>query len=264
MDFVKKFLMDVGMVDSEEKRWLIISKYNEYKQKDPNVKLSKIHNHLRFNGYPELKYNFVYRTITRYKRTNTASNSPRVVKKRKIDENVKQSVIKHATNKKKPKYMRSIRKTAQIPHGKRNNKRKISPTSVFTILKSANKKYKRTKRVPLMTPHHKRMKKMWASQHKGDSVDDWMGTLAVDETHYETFHKQNRQNSGSWVDESEEAEREQTVKHPGRVSASTGVCGHGSAGVDLYTDNFNQTKFSDTHLKTKSYQQCLNFTVKDC
>ena len=106
------------------------------------------------------------------------------------------------------------------------------------------------------------MKKLWAEQHMSDTVDDWKATLAVDETHYETFHKQNRQNSGSWVNESDEAELEQTVKHPGRVSASTGICGYGTAGVDLYTDSFNQKKFLDVHLKKKYIPAMSKFKCK--
>ena len=39
--------------------------------------------------------------------------------------------------------------------------------------------------------------------------------------------------------------------HPGRVSASTGVCGFGAATADLYTDKFNQKKFLNVHLKNK-------------
>ena len=236
---------------SEEKRWLVISKYNEFAGKTKSVSPQKIYNHLRFNGHPSIGYRFVCRTIERYKETGNTCDKPREVKKRKIDDFVKTSVVKHVTNSKKPKFQRSTRKTAQIPHGKHGEKRKISHTSVSNILRAANKKYKRTKRMPLITPHHRRMKKLWGKKHLNDTVGDWMATLTIDETHYETFHRQNRQNSGSWVDENEEAEIEQSVKHPGRVSASTGVCGHGAASVDLYTDRFNQKKFLEVHLKKK-------------
>ena len=236
---------------TEEKRWLVINKYLEYRQKDPNVKISKIHNFFKFNRRKDITYNFVLRAIQRYKNTGGASDTPRNVKKRKIDDDVMKSVIKQATNKKKPKYQRSTRKISKIKHGSRGKKRKISRSSVQNILKNSGKRYKRPKRVPLVTPHHKRMKKLWAEKHMDDSVDEWNHTLVIDETHYETFHKTNRQNSGEWVSDGEEAEPEQTVKHPGRVSASTGVCGFGASSVDLYTDKFNQDKFLDVHLKKK-------------
>ena len=236
---------------TEEKRWLVISKYLEYEKKDPDVKISKIVNFFKFHGPKSVKRCFVYRTIERYKRTKKASDTPRKVKKRKIDDVVKRSVIKHATNKKKPKYTRSTRKTSQIAHGAPRNKRKISQSSVMNILKHGGKKYKRPPRVSGNSPHHKRMKKLWAKKHMCDTVEQWKHTLVIDETHYETFHKTNRQNSGEWVGSDEEPEPEQTVKHPGRVSASTGICGFGPALVDLYTDRFNQNKFLDVHLKKK-------------
>ena len=53
------------------------------------------------------------------------------------------------------------------------------------------------------------------------------------------------------MSEDEEVEPEETVKHPGRVSASTGVCGFGPAKAYLYTDKFNQKKFLNEHLKKK-------------
>lgn len=133
----------------------------------------------------------------------------------------------------------------------KNKKRKISQTSVRRILGDYGKKYKLPKRVPHTSPHHRRMKKLWGGQHINDTADYWNETLVIDETHYETFHKTNRQNSGEWVGEGEEVDPEETVKHPGRVSASTGVCGFGPAKVDLYTDKFNQNKFLNEHLKKK-------------
>lgn len=236
---------------SEEMRWLVISKYNEMKKKNPRVSASKIYNKLRFTKHKSITYIFVVRTINRYKTTGKTCDTPQKTKKRKIDDAIKSSVVKHATSPKKPKHQRSTRQVAKSLHGKRGNKRKISHMSVSNILRSCGKRYKRPKRVPLITPHHKRMKRLWAKQYAHDTVEDWKSTLAIDETHYETFHKTNRQNSGSWVDADEEPEKEQTVKHPGRVSASTGVCGSGAADVDLYTDKFNQKKFLDVHLKKK-------------
>ena len=258
--YFKAPLCDVEMSfrnSSEQKRWLVISKYTEFAKKDPSVTPTKIFNHFRFNGDKSIGYKFVCRTIERFKNSGRVTDKPRDVKKRKIDGPVRDSVVKHATNPKKPKYQRSTRKTAEVTHGKRGKKQKLSHTSVMNILKTANKKYKRTKRVPLVTEHHKRMKKLWAKKHMSDTVDDWMATMTIDETHYETFHHQNRQNSGSWVDEDEKAEVEQSVKHPGRVSASTGVCGLGAAPADLYSDRFNQKKFLDVHLK-KQYVPAMS------
>lgn len=128
---------------TEADRWLVITKFNEMKMKDEFVTASKIYNKLRFNKHKNITYKFVSRTLKRYNNTQKVSDSPRKVKKRKIDARVREGVVKHATNKKKPRYTRSVRKTAQILHGRGSNKRKISPTSVFNILKSAKKKYKR-------------------------------------------------------------------------------------------------------------------------
>ena len=99
---------------SELRRSLVISKYNEFKANSSSASPSKIYNFLRFNGHPSIGYQFVYRTINRYEKTNSVSDKPRDVQKRKIDESVKNSVIQHATDKKKPKYLRSTRKTAEI------------------------------------------------------------------------------------------------------------------------------------------------------
>ena len=238
---------------------MVISKYNEMKKKDPQVTASKVYNKLRFTKHKSIAYTFVNRTINRFKTTGNVCDIPQKDKKRKIDDAVRASVVKHATSPKKPKHQRSTRQVAKTLHGKRGMKRKICHMSVSNILRASGKRYKRPKRVPLITPHHKRMKRIWAKQRSGDTVDDWMSTLAIDETHYETFHKTNRQNSGSWVGEDEEPEKEQTVKHPGRVSASTGVCGGGASDVDLYTDRFNRIKFLNDHLKEKYVPEMEKF-----
>lgn len=96
-------------VSSEKDRWLVISKYNELKKKDPSISASKVFNKLRFTKHKSFTYDFVNRTINRYKTTGNVCDKPQKNKKRKIDEGVKDSVIKHATSPKKPKYQRSTR-----------------------------------------------------------------------------------------------------------------------------------------------------------
>ena len=125
---------------AEEKRWLVINNYIELSRKDPNVKISKIYNNLKFKEHHYLNKMFVSRTIQRCKETNAASDRQRNVKKRKIDEAVVRSVVKQATNKKKPKHQRSSRKNSHILHGSPRKKLKISQTSVIRILKSSGKK----------------------------------------------------------------------------------------------------------------------------
>lgn len=241
---------------SKEDRWAIISKYNELKRKNPDISPLQVYNKLRFNGYPGISESLVKRTIKRFESTGDVSDRPQKNKKRKITERVKKSVLKRATNKKIPKYKRSKRKIAQLQHGSPKKKIKISYGSVTNILKDNKKHYKRPKRIPLVTPHHRRMKKLWGKEHLEDTVEDWEDTLVIDETHFETFHRSNRQNSGEWCDENEEAEPEQTVKHSGRVNSSMGVCGRGAAKLDLYTDRFNQNKFKDVHLE-KQYHPAM-------
>lgn len=104
----------------------MINKYEELKQKTHHVQPQKIFNFFKFNGRKDITLSFVHRTLKRYNSTQTASDKPRNVKKRKIDEAIKRSVIKHATNKKKPKYQRSLRKTSTIQHGSPQKKQKIS------------------------------------------------------------------------------------------------------------------------------------------
>ena len=235
--------------DNARTRELIVSTHLKLSCQSNCVTPTKVWNHLKTHGHPRLGKSLVFRTLKRQRETGCTSDRPRVVKRRKITDSVKKSVIQYAKNTKKPKYMRSTRKVAQIKHGRGKKRVKISRESVRTVLKASGNKYRRTTRRPVLTKHHIRMRYLWACEHKDDSVGDWMRTLAIDETHFETFHKSNRQNSGSWVDDDDEIEYEMTVKHPGRVSASTGVCGHGAAIPDLYTDRFNQHKFTDVHLK---------------
>jgi hypothetical protein len=74
------------------------------KKKNPTVTPQKVWNFLKFHGHPNLNKNLVYRTLKRHQTTKHVSDSPRKVKKRKISDVVKSSVVKHATNTKKPKY----------------------------------------------------------------------------------------------------------------------------------------------------------------
>lgn len=107
---------------TEGNRWLVINKYLELKRKNSNVQPQKVYNFFKFNKHKDIKRCFVYRTIERYNTTQTASDRPRNVKKRKFDDVVRKSVIKQATNKKKPKYQRTLRKISQISHGSPKNK----------------------------------------------------------------------------------------------------------------------------------------------
>ena len=227
---------------------LVVAKYNEMKKSNPDVSFTKVATKLNFLGHKHINRNFVKRTVKRMHGTGGLCDKSRNVRKRKISESVKSSVIKHVKNTKKPKYTRSVRATSKLAHGRGTKRVRICRESVRTILKDSGQNYRLPKRRPKLTKHHIRMRFMWADKHKDDSVEDWERTLSVDETHYETFHKSNRRNCGSWVDEDDEIEYEMTVKHPGRVSASTGVCGRGAATVDLYTDTFNSKKFKKIHL----------------
>lgn len=114
------------------------------------MKISTIHNFFKFNRCTDIMYNFVLRAIQRHKNTGDASDTPRNVKKSKIDDDVLKSVIKRATVKKKPKYQRSTRKISKIMHGSPGKKRKISRASVQNILKNFGKRYKRPKRVHIL------------------------------------------------------------------------------------------------------------------
>ena len=143
---------------SEETRWLVVSTYTQMKRKNPAVTPTKVWNHLKFNGHSKMKQLFVIRTLERYKSTGGVADRPQDSGKRKIADSLKKSVVKHVKNKKKPKYMRSSRKTAQLLHGPPQKKRKISHTSVQNIMKESGNKYRRTTRRPVLTNHHIRMR----------------------------------------------------------------------------------------------------------
>ena len=93
---------------SEETRWAVISKYKELKSQNPHVSPLQVYNKLRFSGYFRIKELFVRRTIERFNSTNRVADRLQVNKKRKFDDSVRQSVVKYASNQKKPKYTQVV------------------------------------------------------------------------------------------------------------------------------------------------------------
>ena len=60
----------------EQKRWLVATTYTELKSKKPAVSPSNVYNTLRFKGHREITRRFVYRTIKRFKESNSVSLPP--------------------------------------------------------------------------------------------------------------------------------------------------------------------------------------------
>ena len=107
-----------------------------------------MYNTLRFKGHREITRRFVYRTIKRFKESNSVSLPPRKSKNLKITDFVKKKVIQHVTNKKKPKYTRTLRKTAEVPHGPPKKKVTISHISIEHIKR-------------IWKPHHSKKARAW-------------------------------------------------------------------------------------------------------
>jgi hypothetical protein len=140
--------------DNAKTRELIVSTHWKLSCQSNCVTPTKVWNHLKTHGHPRLGKSLVFRTLKRQRETGCISDRPRVVKRRKITDSVKKSVIKYAKNTKKPKYMRSTRKVAQIEHGRGKKRVKISRESVRTVLKASGNKYRRTTRRLIIQRRH--------------------------------------------------------------------------------------------------------------
>lgn len=254
-DKIKTKTMSNSQSD-DQLRWKIVDTYETMAKKAPNIGFKKVWNRLRFNGYPRISITLVQNTIIRLKNrpqgTSKVALKTPLRPKRKRTPELDEWVINRLENRDVPNFKKSTRYTASKPVGSRRKKAKISRETVRQIYKENDKTFYVKQKRPLLTPHHRRMRYLWAQGNVDKSEDDWIETFAHDETHFETFHRPNRRNAGSWEDTGNpKSNFALSVKHPARISAGIGACGKGIAPIHFFTGKLNQNLFVDTLLEKK-------------
>lgn len=182
----------------------------------------------------------VKRIVERILETNSyADVKMRRPQQLKATPRVRAAILNAATNHNKSRHQRSVRSLAKRTWFGT----KVSVRTVHNVLKEAGLRFLKSGTRPFSSVHHDRMRKEFARIGKGLSLDRWMDLFFIDETHFETVHTPNRHNTGEWCAFGDVPEADMTVKHPGRVNAAMGICGHGLSKVALYRGRFNAKVF---------------------
>lgn len=225
-----------------ERRVVIFQTWKELKKDHGPTCWSAVSKKINADHTWKANRSVVMKTVRRCLETHNYRDRP--MKRRaqaKVTPRIRSLILTAALKSSVPRHLRSVRALAK----KTWCGQKFTHTVVHRILKQAGLRFLRSGTRPYSSAHHDRMRKEFARIGMGLSIEGWFALFFIDETHFETIHRQNRRNVGEWCHAGEQPEADVTVKHPGRVNAAMGICGQKLSPIHFYRGRFNGEVFAE-------------------
>ena len=202
-------------------------------------------------------------------RDRPRSQAARTGKFAPISRKVKAAVIKKAKNSNRPRHKRRVYSLSRERHAGR----KLSSTSVASILKAAGLAFRRSRATIAMKVHHMTFRRRIAERWGQKPKEFWRQYLFSDEKTFRMSRARHRQNDGLWVDVVDPSETDKEAlthvvdRYAGSVSVWGGISWYGKAELDFVVGTQDGSHycnkvitervkpFMDAHPEVKVFQQ---------